>query len=136
MEGGCLCGEVRYRASPDPTTGYYCHCRDCQLGSGSAFHVAVLAPEQSFEQLGGTVASFVKTADSGNSITRVFCTRCGSPLWWLGDGFPGVVVLALSSLDDPDRITPSQELWTDSAVSWCRIPGQIERFRGRPEPGS
>lgn len=133
-EGGCLCGNVRYQAKPDPETAYYCHCRDCQLGSGSAFHVAVLAPEDSFVKLSGQTSQYTKTADSGNGITRVFCQQCGAPLWWVGDGFPGLVVLTVSSLDEPDQVTPSRELWTDSAVSWCRIPEHVEQFARRPIP--
>ena len=132
--GGCLCGALRYEAAPDPASAYYCHCRDCQIGSGSAFHVAVLAPESSFRCTRGRTAEYVKTADSGNTIRRMFCPRCGTPLWWTGDGFPGVVVLSLSSLDDPGQISPSREVWTDNAVAWCRIADDIERFAKRP-PG-
>lgn len=134
MTGGCLCGSVRYEAQPDLSSAYYCHCRDCQIGSGSAFHVAVLAPDSSFRVVFGETATYAKIADSGNNIERVFCPRCGTPVWWVGEGFPGLVVLTVSSLDNPEAITPSRELWTSSAVSWCRIREGIDKFRERPEP--
>jgi len=35
VEGGCLCGRVRYRATPENRDGYYCHCRMCQLAFGN-----------------------------------------------------------------------------------------------------
>ncbi len=133
MKGGCLCGSVRYQAQPDTSSAYYCHCRDCQIGSGSAFHVAVLAPQSSFRHLSGKTAEYSKIADSGNTITRMFCPVCGTPVWWTGEGFPGVVVLTLASLDDPEVISPSREVWTDSAVSWCRISESVESFRRRPQ---
>ena len=117
MTGGCLCGSVRYEAQPDISSAYYCHCRDCQIGSGSAFHVAVLAPQSSFRVLAGETSIYAKTADSGNNIERVFCPNCGTPIWWIGEGFPDVMVLTVSSLDNPEAIVPSRELWTDSAVS-------------------
>lgn len=129
--GACLCGAVRYEASPEPDTAYYCHCRDCQIGSGAAYHAAVVAQEASFRITAGKIAEYSKLADSGNTIVRSFCPVCGTPLFWTGDGFPGQVVLAISSLDEPDSITPSREIWTDSAVSWCRIPSDIERFPRR-----
>ncbi len=131
--GGCLCASVRYEARPKPSTAYYCHCRDCQIGSGSAFHAAVLAEQSSFRLLSGVIATYSKVADSGNTIVRAFCPDCGTPLYWTGAGFPRLVVLTISSLDDPGEITPSRELWTDSAVSWCRIPEGIEGFLRRPK---
>ena len=35
LTGGCLCGRVRYEATPDHRDGYYCHCRMCQLAFGN-----------------------------------------------------------------------------------------------------
>ena len=129
--GGCLCGSVRYSAEPDAASAYYCHCRDCQIGSGSAFHVAVLAPDESF-RLHGSTAVYSKQADSGNDIHRHFCPNCGTVLFWTGDGFLGTVVLTLSSLDNHESITPNKEVWTDSAVSWCHIQQGLSRFKRRP----
>jgi hypothetical protein len=37
IEGGCLCGRVRYSAEAEPTFAGVCHCTDCQKFSGSAF---------------------------------------------------------------------------------------------------
>ncbi len=132
MTGGCLCASVRYEARPMPSTAYYCHCRDCQIGSGSAFHAAVLAEESNLRLISGLIATYSKVADSGNTIARAFCPKCGTPLYWTGTGFPNQVVLAISSLDDADAIIPSRELWTDSAVSWGRIQEGIESFPRRP----
>ena len=81
----------------------------------------------------GSIREWTKIADSGNSITRVFCPECGTPVWWTGEGFRGVYVLTLSSLDEPNSIFPERELWTDSAVAWCRIREDIESFSGRPK---
>ena len=40
IEGGCLCGAVRFSAS-DPTEGAYCHCRRCQRSAGGPFMTIV-----------------------------------------------------------------------------------------------
>lgn len=37
LEGGCLCGSVRYVLEAVPNYVYFCHCRDCQRESGSPF---------------------------------------------------------------------------------------------------
>ena len=35
LEGGCLCGAVRYRISAEPHHAGYCHCRMCQRSAGA-----------------------------------------------------------------------------------------------------
>lgn len=127
--GGCLCGAVRYEAQPDLSTAYYCHCRDCQIGSGSAFSVSVIAPESSFRVVKWETSTYTKTADSGTDIDRVFCPKCGTPVWWISDNYPGQVILTISGLDDPEAFTPVREIWTKSIVSWSRIPEGIGKFR-------
>jgi hypothetical protein len=37
IEGGCLCGAIRYRATGAPYNITYCHCRTCRRASGAAF---------------------------------------------------------------------------------------------------
>ena len=37
--GGCACGENRYETSGNPERARVCHCRYCQLRSGSPFGV-------------------------------------------------------------------------------------------------
>ena len=41
IEGGCLCGKVRYSADAEPTFVGICHCKNCQKGTGTAFSVVV-----------------------------------------------------------------------------------------------
>ncbi len=40
-EGGCLCGSIRYTVSGDPFIAVACHCKQCQLRTGSAFGMGV-----------------------------------------------------------------------------------------------
>jgi hypothetical protein len=44
IEGGCLCGKVRYSADVEPAFVGVCHCKNCQKGTGSAFSVVVGLP--------------------------------------------------------------------------------------------
>ena len=130
--GKCLCGAVRYEARPKQNTAYYCHCRDCQIGSSSAFTVAVFADEKDFCLVAGELSTYSQIADSGRELHRNFCRHCGTPMTWTGEGFPGAVLISLSSLDDPEAYQPLQEGWTDSALSWCRIREDIQSFPRRP----
>ena len=39
--GGCLCGKVRFKVHGEIVKSGVCHCRYCQLRSGSAFGIGV-----------------------------------------------------------------------------------------------
>jgi hypothetical protein len=47
IEGGCLCGAVRYRSDAEPLTQVVCHCKTCRKSSGSAFSMNVAVPQDS-----------------------------------------------------------------------------------------
>ena len=38
-QGGCLCGKVRYETDGSPERSGVCHCRYCQLRTGSSFGI-------------------------------------------------------------------------------------------------
>ncbi len=42
LDGGCDCGEVRYRLTTRPLIVHCCHCRWCQRESGAAFALNAL----------------------------------------------------------------------------------------------
>jgi hypothetical protein len=69
LNGGCLCGAVRYTANAEPEFVGLCHCTDCQKHTGSAFAIMVRLPKTAL-QLQGTVKTFSKPGDSGNPILR------------------------------------------------------------------
>src|SRR6185436_14542995 len=52
-EGGCACGEIRYRLASDPLFVHCCHCLNCQRQTGSAFVVNLLIEADRVEVLAG-----------------------------------------------------------------------------------
>ncbi len=48
-EGGCLCGEVRYRIEAEPSDVAYCHCRMCQKTSGAPAMAWGTVPSSAFQ---------------------------------------------------------------------------------------
>ena len=43
VEGGCLCGLVRYNFDKDDViSSHHCHCKDCQKSTGSGKATIVL----------------------------------------------------------------------------------------------
>jgi hypothetical protein len=47
-EGGCLCGEIRFRVSAPPLLTMACHCRGCQKLSASAYSLTIAVPSEGF----------------------------------------------------------------------------------------
>ena len=75
LQGGCLCGAVRYEATPDHRDGYYCHCRMCQLAFGNTRAAYLNLRKSEVRWL--TRRPYYA---SSKIARRGFCSRCGTPL--------------------------------------------------------
>ncbi len=116
-QGQCLCGAVTYKISVDPMMVGHCCCKDCQRSTGAAHMTAAMFPIDAFTVEGNT-KQHVKTADSGNVVTRHFCPECGGRLFADNSGTEGTRAVMVGSLDDPDAITPMVLVYGDSRLSW------------------
>lgn len=104
-EGGCLCGSVRITAIGPPFRVGVCHCLDCRKHHGALFHASAIFPEQAVKVSG-------ETRDYAG---RHFCPRCGSSVFSrTGDE----IEVNLGSLDSPDQLAPTYEIWTVRRESW------------------
>ena len=66
VHGRCHCGEITYEAEVEAGTVNVCHCRDCQMLSGTAMtHIAVQ------EELNGKVVDWLeRVTDDQYNATR------------------------------------------------------------------
>ncbi len=119
--GGCLCGQVRYRARLGRARTLVCHCHACQKQSGSAFSVLLALPAVDVS-LDGELATYVGTADSGRTLHRRFCPACGSPVLTVSPEQPERVALKAGTLDDPSTLVPRLHIWCESAQPWVVLP--------------
>lgn len=94
LNGRCLCGAVRFTATP--LEGMHaCHCETCRRTSGGVFlsvdcgdSVVVESPE--------ALTSYA----SSEWAERQFCGACGSSLFWRGlDG--QTTMVSIQAFDDP-----------------------------------
>jgi hypothetical protein len=118
LEGGCLCGAVRYRCSTPQSAAAYCHCTSCRRAAGA--HVVawftVAAASLVFTQGQPTIYR------SSAPVQRGFCGRCGTQLTYRNERWPDHVDVTIGSLDEPDRVKPVDHIWMEDAASWDR-PG-------------
>ena len=131
LEGGCLCGKVRYRVERRPLGEAVCHCRNCQRQGGSAFSVLVAVAADAL-RIEGKPAVYVDHGDSGAEVRRHFCAACGSPIYSELPANPKVVYLKAGTLDDPRGLAPKLNVWCDSAWASTLFPADAIKIARNP----
>jgi hypothetical protein len=132
--GRCLCGAVRYESAGDPVFSLQCHCRDCQRQTGSAYIAAMRVPSAGFRITQGAPKHYVSTSDSGNDVTRAFCSDCGSPIFIQVSTRPDLVGLRVGTLDDPSGFRPDADIFVRSAQPWDHMDPGLPKYDTYP-PG-
>jgi hypothetical protein len=132
FSGGCLCGAVRYQCTAEPFATLYCHCRDCQHAAGGPCSTIVMVAKAAVELTQGEVRSYTKQSDAGGDVTRQFCVDCGSPIFSVLGSNPDLLVIKAGSLDDASWLSPSMNIWTDSAQPWAHIAEDLPQMGKNP----
>jgi hypothetical protein len=113
IEGGCICGTVRYRADAEPVLIAACHCATCRREAGSVFSVNVAVPAGGVVVAGDALTTDEDRAGAdGKPFHRAFRGRCGWPL--------------------PGRATPAPHVRCAEKQPWVAIPADARRFEGDP----
>ena len=133
IEGGCLCGQVRFKADAEPLFQAVCHCKDCQKQGGTAYSVVIGVPDAALTVTGET-ATYEHAGGSGGQVSRVFCPRCGSPILTRAAAAPGLAIVKAGTLDDTSELDPKVHVWTESAMPFTKIPEGAMAF-GKNPPG-
>jgi len=124
MEGGCLCGAVRYAFEGAPTSSGVCHCETCRRAASAPRLPFVGVRSAGFRFTRGAPVDFT----SSPGVIRSFCGRCGSPLTYRRDDAPdGLDVMAIS-LDDPGAAPPTFHVWVSEALDWDRLAGDLPAY--------
>lgn len=122
--GGCLCGDVRYRAEADPVRVVICHCGICRRVSGAPVLCFVHFPVGAFTWVAGGPTRYRSSANA----QRGFCPRCGSTLTMHEPVIADRVQVTLGSLDHPEAVRPDDHVWTSEQLPWLRIEDDRPRF--------
>lgn len=123
MEGGCLCGAVRYRLEGAPLHADYCHCRMCQRSTGAPVVAWGTWPAERLAWLAREPLTFA----SSEKGARSFCPSCGTQLTFVHADAPTLVDVTLASLDDPARFEPQSHGWTMSRIPWVDMGDDLPR---------
>jgi hypothetical protein len=125
IEGGCLCGAVRYRVTGTDTARSLCHCRSCRMASGAPSVAWVVFRAADFAFVKGQPARF----HSSPPVTRTFCAECGTPLTYQSEARPMSVDVTTITLDAADDFAPTKEIWVQDRVSCECVNDELPQYR-------
>jgi hypothetical protein len=123
LSGKCLCGAVRFTATPKNDEMSVCHCGMCRRWSGGVF-MAVGCETLDVED--GAPLGVYRSSDYGE---RVFCSVCGSSLFWRmhDDSFFAVCPQAF---DDPSRFRFASEIFIDAKPANYAFANDTRKMTG------
>lgn len=127
-EGGCACGQVRYRLLSAPLFVHCCHCKDCQRQTGSAFVLNALIETDRAERLSGDPALFAMPTDSGRPHDVARCRGCGTAVWSHYGGLKVLTFVRVGTLDEPAALPPDVHIYTRSKLPWIALPSGVPAF--------
>jgi hypothetical protein len=129
LQGGCLCGAVRFELTVPLLSAGYCHCTRCQRRTGTGSSANGRVPQHGFALLQGEGELTAFAPSDGRA--KLFCSRCGSAVF-SGDPFNDAeVAVRLGALDGDPGIRPSYRQFVASAAPWEPIPDDgLPRYEG------
>lgn len=129
LQGGCLCGAVRYEITSPLSVARYCHCTHCQRRTGTASSANGLVPRAGFRLLSGEEQ--VRSYRPPTGVPKLFCATCGSALFSGDPSSDEQVVVRLGTVDRDPGIRPQYRQFVESAAAWEHIPEDgLPRYPG------
>jgi hypothetical protein len=129
LQGGCLCGAVRFEVTAPFISAGYCHCTHCQRRTGTGSSANGRVPQEGFRLLAGE--DQLKAFQPPTGVPKLFCMSCGSALFSGEPLSDPEVAVRLGALDGDPGIRPQHRQFLDSAVAWEQIPeDRLQRYGG------
>ncbi len=117
-DGGCLCGQVRFRVSAQPLVTMACHCTGCQRMTASAYSLSAAIPAEGFAVTQGEPV--IGALHGANR--HYYCPWCMSWMFTRGEGMDWFVNVRATMFDDPSGLAPFVEIWTREKLAWATTP--------------
>lgn len=133
LQGGCVCGTVRFSTDCLPLRVTVCHCTWCQRRTGTAFGTECVFPVEIVKFPDAQPSFYRHKSDiSGRWIEQDFCSRCGSNLGLRLESLPEIRSLSIGSFDDKEWLdTPDiivRHVFTRSCLGVTVIPESAECY--------
>jgi len=133
IQGGCLCGAVRFELTSPPVEAGYCHCTRCQRRTGTAASVNVAVDARAFTILSGQ-DEIVGWVHPDGGAEKCFCKLCGAHVFsrrgsGSGSGPTIRIGVRMSAFDSDPGVRLSYRQYVAYAAIWEPIPDDgLPRF--------
>lgn len=136
VHGSCLCGGMHITARLPSKWVAHCHCTFCRRAHGAPLVTwAGFATESVQIDPQGLQPTWY---ESSPGARRGFCPRCGSPMLFSSQRWPGEMHVARALIAGPLDREPSAHVFYDTHVPWLDVndalPKKIPQSAPPPEP--
>jgi len=135
IEGGCRCGQVRYRLRREELPRVYaCHCRDCQTWTGSAFSTQFILTEEELEVTGDPALFELTSPDGARTSRQRACSVCFTRVYNTNTRRPGMAVVRAGTLDRSDELAIIAHIWAKRRLAGIEIPPGVPTWEEGAPP--
>lgn len=124
--GSCLCGGVQFRIEGELEPIQVCHCSQCRKAQGAPFATNTPVSTAAFHLVSG--AELLTSFESSPGKERVFCGKCGSPIYSKKDTIPGVFRIRAGLINEPLSAKPVAHFYTGSKANWWPINDGLPQY--------
>jgi hypothetical protein len=124
--GSCLCEGIQFRITAELAPIEICHCRQCRKAQGSPFATNSPIAASAFVLTSGD--GLLTEYQSSPGKKRVFCRRCGSPIYSSRASLPGKLRIRVGLIDDPVSARPIAHAFVASKSNWWPITDSLPQF--------
>ena len=124
IEGGCLCGALRFRAEVRPIAAGYCHCTLCQRSTGAPVLAWASFPVDAFSYTKGRATSY----DSSPWGHREFCNLCGTQICYRKTDAATTIDVNVGCMDNPTAFPPEYHIYSKDRISWFDTADDLPRY--------
>lgn len=121
--GRCLCGDITFRCTAAPLWQAHCHCESCRRATASPFTSFLGIADGHWEWTGAVPAGHA----SSPGVRRDFCPRCGTPMAFRADRFPGEIHFYAATLDRPEAFAPTCHYHAAEMLPWVHLSDGLPR---------
>ena len=126
LSGSCDCGAIQYEVTSPAKLVVNCHCNGCRKRNGSSYSTYCVVSQSDLKIVRGQENLTMYENSEGGK--KLFCSRCGSPLYKVNPRYPGMLMVIYGSLSDTTNLAPSVNVYSEDKLPWVENISSLKNF--------